>query len=519
MNEPKYFQLLFLSEATVGEKNMNYHNTEEIMDMGSAYPAGELALGHTTDTEVQDVVADPSAMNIKLTRKDRFNYSVSEFGYNSIYAWISSFMAIFLTDQIGIEAAAVSFLLLFVRVFDAVNDPLIGSLADRSKDRGKGKYKPWVRWGALAMSIFILLMFAMQPDWSMTVKLVYMWVVYIGVTVCSTCCNMPFGALNGLLTADTEERNTLSGVRQMFANIGTNWNSLIAVPLIMYFTSFMGTGNGSSQSAAGYFFAVLVCVIIGLPTLFWTSYTVKEVVKAPPSQVKIPIKAQLTAFFKNKYALLVSALFFMIGFCVYGKMTILIYYFTYNCNNPDLMTIASIFGLGASVIGGGMVAEWLYKIMHHKGKSIAAAYGGGALFAIAGYFCEDGSSLWFICYTLSLTLQIGGISVVYGMIGDSADFGEYISGVRVDGFVASFVSMMMKAGGAVGPAILIAWMGMAGFVANEVQAESVLFVLRFGINIAVGLCCIAICLLGLVYDLTPEKHAKVLNELRRRRAV
>ena len=453
-------------------------------------------------------------MNVKLTRKDCFNYSISEFGYNSIYAWISSFMAIFLTDQIGIAAGAVSFLTLFVRVFDSINDPLIGSLADRSKDKGKGKYKPWVRWGALAMSVFILLMFAMQPGWSMTFKIVYMWIMYLGVTVCSTCCNMPFGALNGLLTADSSERNRLSGIRQVFANIGTNWNSLIAVPLIVFFT---GAGDGKTQSAKGYFFAVLVCIVIGLPTLFWTSYTVKEVVKAPPTQTKIPLKAQLTAFFKNKYALIVAVLFFMIGFCVYGKMTILIYYLTYNCQNANLITITSIIGLVAAVLGGGYIGNWIYKSLKSKGKTIGLAYGIGAVFAIAGYFCKDGSIAWFASYAGSLTFQIAGISVAYGMIGDSVDYGEYISGVRVDGFISSFVSLMMKAGGAVGPAILVAWMGAEGYVANAVQTESVLFVLRFGINIVVGVCCVGICLLGLRFDLTPEKHGKILEELESRR--
>lgn len=87
--------------------------------------------------------------NIKLSFRQRLDYSISEFGYNSIYYWISAFMAVFLTDQMGIAAGAVSFLTLFVRIFDGINDPIIGSMADRSVDKGKGKYKPWVRWGAL----------------------------------------------------------------------------------------------------------------------------------------------------------------------------------------------------------------------------------------------------------------------------------------------------------------------------------------------------------------------------------
>ena len=103
----------------------------------------------------------------------------------------------------GIAAGAVSFLTLFVRIFDGINDPIIGSMADRSVDKGKGKYKPWVRWGALAMSLSIIALFAMQASWSYTFKMIYMWVTYLLVTIFSTCCNMPFGALNGVLTSDS----------------------------------------------------------------------------------------------------------------------------------------------------------------------------------------------------------------------------------------------------------------------------------------------------------------------------
>jgi sugar (glycoside-pentoside-hexuronide) transporter len=453
-------------------------------------------------------------LSVKLTIKDRLNYSIAEFGYNSIYAWISSFMAIFLTDQIGVAAAAVSFLTLFVRVFDAINDPLIGSMADRSKDRGKGKYKPWVRWGALAMSIFIILLFAMQPGWNMTFKLVYMWIVYIMVTICSTCCNMPFGALNGVITADSEERNKLSGMRMVFANIGTSWNSLIAVPLIV---AFSGVGDGTTQTAQGYFFAVLVCVIIGLPTLFWSSYKVKEVVKAPPTQKKIPMKAQFAAFFKNKYAIIMALSFFFIGFCAYGRLTILVYYLTYNCGDAGLMTIASVLGLISAIVGSGFLGIWMYKKLKNKGLTLGLAYGIAGVFAIIGYFMPDGSVSWFVMYGLSVLFQTTGIGVAYGMVGDSVDYGEYVSGVRVDGFISSFVSLMMKAGGAVGPAILVAWMGAAGYVANAVQTSEVLFVFRFGINVIVGICCIILFVLGLFFDLTPEKHEKVRKELERRR--
>lgn len=453
-------------------------------------------------------------LNVKLSFKQRFDYAVSEFGYNSIYVWISSMMAIFLTDQMGIAAGAVSALTLIVRIFDAINDPIIGSMADRSKDKGKGKYKPWVRRGAFAMSIGIIALFAMQPGWSMTFKLIYMWVVYTYITVCSTCCNMPFGALNGVLTADSAERNKLSGLRMVFANIGSNFTGLVAVPLILLFS---GVGDGATQTPRGYLFAVIVCVVIGLPTLFWSSYKVKEVVKQPPQQKKIPLGLQFKAFFGNRLAIAMALSFFMIGFCAYGKMTVLIYYCTYNCNNPALYSVASGLGLAAAIIGSGFIGAWIFKLLNHKGRSLALAYGIAGIFALIGYFLPEGGVVWLITYFISSIMQCAGIGIAYGMVGDAVDFGEFKTGIRVDGFIASFVSLMMKAGGAVGPAILVAWMGAAGYVANEVQNATVLNVLNLGVNVITFACCACIVIFGIMFNLTPKKHQEIIDELVDRR--
>lgn len=455
-----------------------------------------------------------SNIAVKLSFKQRLDYAIGEFGYNSIYIWISSMMAIFLTDQMGIAAAAVSALTLLVRVFDAFNDPLIGSIADRCEDRGKGKYKPWVRWGGLAMSLGILALFGMQPGWSMTFKLVYMWVVYIFITVCSTCCNMPYGALNGVMTADTGERNKISGIRMVFSNGGSAWTGMFAVPWIVFFS---GVGDGVTQNHKGYFFSVLTCVIIGLPTLFWSSYKVKEVVKPPKTQTKIPIGAQFKAFFLNKYAILMALSFFMIGFCVYGKMAIMIYYLTYLVGNAGLNSIVNLLGLLGAIIGAGFIGDWVFSRLHHKGWTLALCYGLGGIFAGIGYLLPPGGTIWMISYAISQIMYCAGIGVAYGMVGDVADIGEYVSGVRVDGFIASFVSLMMKAGGAVGPAILVAWMGSAGYIANQVQNATVLNIMNIGVNIVPFICCMCIVVFGLCFNLSPKRHEEVLHELERRR--
>ncbi len=457
----------------------------------------------------------PVDLNIKLSVKERINYSVSEFGYNSIYAWISSFMAIFLTDQIGIAAAAVSFLTLFVRVFDAINDPFIGSLADRTVDKGKGKYKPWVRWGGTFMCIFIFLLFAMQPGWSMSTKIVYMWIMYLGITICSTCCNMPYQAITSVISGDPGERNRVAGMRMVFSNLGTNWNALVAVPLILFFS---GAKDGVTQTARGYMFAVLVCIIIGLPTIWWSSYHVKEAVKTPPEQKKIPLKGQFASFFQNKFAIIIALVFFGVGFCVYGKMTLIIYYFSYVCGNPGLMSVISIMGLIGAFIASLWLQVFLFKVCKKKGLALAAAFFIGGVGSLLDLFVADASVIWFIFYFISTLGLSAGMGIGYSMIGDSVDFGEYKTHVRVDGFVSSFVSLMMKAGGAVGPAVLLAWMAAVGYVPNVAQGPAVINVLRYGVTVVPFACCIVMVVLGILFNLTPERHAEIREELERRRS-
>ena len=143
-------------------------------------------------------------------------------------------------------------------------------------------------------------------------------------------------------------------------------------------------------------------------------------------------------------------------------MTVMVFYFTYVCNNAALVSIAATLGLVAAIVGSGFVGSWVFSWLKNKGKCLIFCYGLSGLFAVIGYFLTPGSTLWFITFAISQVMHCAGIGHAYGIVGDTVDVGEYKSGVRVDGFISSFVSLMMKAGGAVGPAVLLAWMGAAG---------------------------------------------------------
>ena len=246
--------------------------------------------------------------------------------------------------EVGIPAAAVSVMMLVVRIFDAFNDPVIGSLADRTNSRWR-RYRPWFLLGSAAMAIFIVLIFGASPDWSYPVRMVWMWGIYLLLTVASTCSNMPYGALNGCITPDTEDRAKVSGLRMMFANVSSMVTVIIAVPLIRVFAR-----DGSATDAGGYFWAVLITCLLGLPTMIVCCWKTKEVVTPPPNQDSIPLKAQIQSLVKNKPVIILILGQLILGCVIYGRAAILAYYWQYNAGDAGYATTYGWISLAAAVL-------------------------------------------------------------------------------------------------------------------------------------------------------------------------
>ena len=452
--------------------------------------------------------------NVKLSFAERLHYGLGDFGYNFIYYWISAYMMIFLTDSVGVAAASVSSLMLVMRLFDAFNDPIIGSMADRTKSRW-GRYRPWILIGGIALGISIVLMFAARADWSSTTKIIYMWVIYLVVTVASTCCNMPFGALGGVITSNAGERVKLSGMRMVFANIGLQGCGVVAIPLL---TMVGGVAADGSYTASGYFQAVLITVIIGVPFLVWCACKTRERLQPPPTQTSIPLNKQFGCL-KNKYIFICVLCNFLAGIVMYGKMTMITYYFAYVCRDPGLMTSYSMINLVGAVVGAGIGADVLYKWLKNKGRAGLIINVISMIGCTAMYFFLATSPVWMgINFIVGLFAGASG-AIGYSMIPDAIDVAELETGVRCDGFLASFVSLALKIGGAIGPALGGAALVAFGYVANAEQSQAVLTMLNVSVTLVPALCAFVQVIAYLFYDLDDTRHAQIRDELAARRQV
>lgn len=448
-----------------------------------------------------------------LTPIKRAYYALGDFGYNFMYYWLSTYLMIYYTDTIGISAATVSIMMLVVRVFDALNDPLIGSLADRTNSRW-GRYRPWFLIGSIAMATFIVLMFAASPDWSYNMRLIWMWVIYLMLTVASTCSNMPYGALNGCITPDTEDRAKVSGLRMMFANVSSMVTVIIAVPLIRAFAT-----DGSATDARGYFFAVLITCLLGIPTMIICCFKTKEVVTPPPSQESIPIKAQLKSLVKNKPVIILIVGQLILGCVIYGRAAMLAYYWQYNAGDAGYATTYGWVSLVAAVVGTGWLGNFLFRIIKHKGKVCAVLnFMTAAAYFLMYFVTAPAMTFWILTFIGSMSFY-AYMGIHFGAIGDAVDYGEYVSGVRCDGFLSSIVSVANKAGGAIMPAVGAAVLAALNYTAGGSQSPEVLNAINWFITLIPAIISVANGVFYLMYPISTEEHKKIMGELIRRREV
>lgn len=455
--------------------------------------------------------ANEDLNTFRLTRSKRIYYALGDFGYNFMYYWLSTYLTIYYTDTIGIPAATVSIMMLVIRIFDAVNDPIIGSLADRTHSRW-GRYRPWFIGDSVAMATFIVMIFAANGNWSYGMRLAWMWVVYILLTVASTCSNMPYGALGSCITPDSHDRAKASELRMMFANVSSMITVIIAVPLMRYFSP-----DGSATHQRGYFWAVLITCVLGLPTMIISGVKTKEVVTPPPSQKNIPLKLQMHSLIKNKPVIILIFGQFILGCVIYGRAAMLSYYWQYNAGNAGFATTYGIISLIAAIIGTGWFGEMLFNRFQHKGKACAVLnfITGGAY--VIMYFTTAPSLLFWILTFIGSTSFYAYMGIHFGTIGDAVDYGEYVSGVRCDGFLSAFVSVANKAGGAIMPAIGVAILGTLGYVAKGTQTTSVLNAINCFISLIPGVISIINGIIYLFYPISSAKHKEIITELIERR--
>ena len=447
-------------------------------------------------------------MNVKVPLISKIAYGFGDVGCNFSWMFVGNFLMIFYTDVCAIPMTAVSLLMLISRFWDAINDPIIGSLSDRTNTHW-GRYRPWLLIGAPLTAIILVLTFWAHPNWSDGSKTIYMYVTYCLLVCGYTCVNIPYGTLCGALTQNIEERAQINTSRSVCAMVAINIINIITLPLIAAF--------GGGNQAQGY---LLVTILYGgiFTACHWFCFAKTKEVVTPPAKERIPLGVQLKAVMRNKPYLIALAGQLLFGVTHYGRSANLLYYFKYVEGSEALFTTYSMVLMAPSILGAAAF-PFVFRWLGNKGRTAALFSAGTGASMLALYFFNavETPAPFYACAALAQFFFCGFNTAIYAIIPDCVEYGEWKTGIRNDGFQYAFVSLGNKLGMAIGTAALAGVLGMLGFKANQVQSAAVQSVIHHSFSTIPGVLWLVTAAVLYFYQINKNSYNRIISELAARK--
>ncbi|PHP53283.1 MFS transporter [Actinomyces ruminis] len=421
---------------------------------------------------------------------NKVGYGSGDVAGNVVYALLSAFVMIYLTDTVGLNSGVVGTLMMLSKFFDGFSDIIFGTLLDRTRTR-MGKARPWMLWGFVGCALMIIAVFAIPPSLGETAQYAWFFIAYTLLnSVFYTANNIAYSSLTALITKNSAERVQMGSIRFMFA-FGT---SLLIQTFTVKGVELLGGG------AEGWRTIAIIYALIGLAVNTLSVMSVRELspeeladrsgmpaedaeraaaADAAGSE-KLPFRESMQLLLANKYYLIILVVFLMTQIFT-ATLNMGIYFMTYILGDANLLGVFA-WAINIPLIAGLLATPWVVSRvggMYHVnivGYIIAIL---GRLGVVAAAYAGS-LPLMLICSGIASIGMSPLQGTVNALIAEASEHTFLRSGKRIDGLMFSCTSLGVKVGGGLGTALAGWLLAASGYIANApVQPDSAINMLYF----------------------------------------
>lgn len=500
----------------------------------------------------------------KLAVTEKLGYSLGDAAANFVFMSMILFQANFYTDAMGIAVTTASWILLIPRVWDAVFDPIMGIMAERTRTRW-GQYRPWILFTALPWGVVMYLAYRTPEGWSMTAIIAYAFITNLLLMTLYSANNMPYAALGGVMTGDSVERTSLNAYRFVAVNIAQLVVTGFTLPLVDRFASQYG--EGETARATGWEMTMGLWAIVCVVFFFITFATTRERIVRESARASSPFDGFLDLLSNNPWILMFIMTFVHFAILSFRGRAFYDYYHNY-ADTESMFNWLSGLGLTAPSLAAGEPApggllEFLNWVVHGEpgnlnatkvadvtqsiigvieklvfiavillspiltarfGKKAVTVTGFALMTVVSGmwYFVEPQQIGWMVALTILGAIAYGPTSpIVWAMYADVADYSEWRNNRSATSIVFATICFALKAGLGVGSFMVLQLLYMYGYESGTTQSPEALHGIRLLASVYPTVLFLICTLLLAAYGINKRLTLQIASDLseRRRQAI
>ena len=430
-------------------------------------------------------------------------YGFGDLASQFVWTFVGSYLTIYYTDIVGLAPAIVSVIMMGARIWDAINGPMMGAIAERTRSKF-GRFRPYIAFGCPFLAIFAVLTFTNPFGGGSAAGAIWAAVTYIIAGMLYTLVNIPYAALSGVMTEDANQRNKINTSRNIGMNLGMVIVNALSAGLALRFS-----GEGAEvANGHGYMMTALIYAIISIPLFLIVFATAKEKVQPMHGTQAFSFKDTVNNLVRNKYLMIITLIMLLQMTAFMGRIAVTSYYVIYCLGSFTMialiMTIPSL---------GGIIGSFFVPFFAKRFGKRAVLMGSMLIQAVGLlviYFAPFDNITMVLVGCWIFGLFNVGFPMTLSMVADSVDYMELKTGIRTDGTAYATYGLATKVGNAIGGSIGVLLLAAFGYVANAEQTVEAMN----GINIVVNLIPAILFILGAAACLLWDMSDKDADEIR-----